>query len=90
MQARFDAAQVEMHGEAREWSRTGDEGGTTTFWFCGTCGATVLYALDGLPDARAIPVWAFADPSFPPPTVDVYTARQHPWVELTGDVEHWE
>lgn len=57
---------------------------------CATCGATVVYAVDGIPEARIIPVGAFADPEFPAPTVDVYTARRHPWVELRGDIEHWE
>lgn len=42
----------------------------------------------GIVDCLAIPVGAFADPDFPPPTVSVYEERMHPWVTLPADVEH--
>jgi hypothetical protein len=37
--------------------------------------------------AEAVPLGAFADPSFPPPTVSVYGSRRHPWVVLPDSVE---
>jgi hypothetical protein len=36
----------------------------------------------------AIPVGAFADPSFPAPTFSIYEDRMHPWVHVPGKVEH--
>ena len=36
----------------------------------------------------AIPVGAFADPGFPPPTVSVYESRMHSWVVPPPDAEH--
>jgi hypothetical protein len=38
----------------------------------------------------AIPVGAFAEPSFPSPTVSVYEERMHSWVQMPKDIEHKE
>jgi hypothetical protein len=43
-----------------------------------------------MPGLIAVPVGAFADPSFPPPTVSVWEARRHAWVALPADIEHWD
>lgn len=89
-QARFEARDVEITGEATEWSRTGDEGSVITQRFCPRCGATVWYDLDTDPGIVAIPVGAFADPDFPAPRVSVYEERRHRWVRLPDTIEHRE
>ena len=38
----------------------------------------------------AVPVGAFADPSFPPPTRSVYEERKHAWVTMPDGIEHWD
>jgi hypothetical protein len=38
------------------------------------------YELEGLEEFLAIPVEAFADPNFPPPSVSVHEARMNGWV----------
>lgn len=48
----------------------------------------MYYTMSGMEDAVAIPVGAFADPSFPAPTVSVYEERMHGWVHLPGGIEH--
>ena len=50
--------------------------------FCPDCGSTVYYALESASDAVAVPLGAFADPSFPAPWVEVWESRRHPWVEV--------
>ena len=40
------------------------------------------------PERIAIPIGAFADPSFPPPTVSVWESRRHQWVAVPGGDEH--
>ena len=40
---------------------------------------------DTMPGVIAVPVGAFADPTFPPPQFSVYGVRRHPWVR-TGDL----
>lgn len=85
-QARFPREDVHITGESTEYVRIGDDGGAAHFHFCPRCGATVWYWTD---DGRAIavPVGAFADPSFPPPRVSVWEERRHPWVSVPTDAQ---
>jgi hypothetical protein len=39
-------------------------------------------------DSIAIPVGAFADPTFPEPSFSVYEERMHAWVSLPPNIEH--
>ena len=87
-QARFLASAVKISGASTSFVRVGDEGTSATFHFCPTCGATVYYTLAGQEQHVAIPVGAFADPSFPAPTCSVYEERMHSWVVLPAGVEH--
>ena len=75
-------------GESNEYVRVGDEGTRISFGFCPTCGATVYYAIGDTQEFIAIPVGAFADPSFPAPTFSVYEERMHSWVAMPQDIEH--
>ena len=86
IQARFPADRVRVAGRYAEYVRTSDEGEERTFRFCPDCGATVFWTLAAVPDAIAVPIGAFADPSFPPPTISVYDSRRHPWVSLPDTV----
>ncbi|WP_198115164.1 GFA family protein [Massilia rhizosphaerae] len=87
-QARFLREDVTVTGESTEYARVGDEGPGARFHFCPQCGSTVYYDIVGLEDYLAIPVGAFADPDFPPPTVSVYEERMHKWVVPPADAEH--
>ena len=87
VQARFGEAGVRIEGRASEYVRVSDEGEERTFSFCPACGATVFYRTASQPELVAVPVGAFADPSFPPPWVSVWESRRHPWVTLPPDVE---
>ena len=82
VQARWPADRVTLEGRVQEYPLVGDEGSTATFRFCPTCGATVYYTSDAMPGMIAVPVGAFADPTFPPPRVVVYTVRRHPWAVM--------
>jgi len=88
IQARFRSNQVLTVGSSNVYVRTADDGEERAFHFCPDCGATVFYTLPSAPDAVAVPIGAFADPAFPPPTVSVYEARQHPWLIITAAMEH--
>jgi hypothetical protein len=48
----------------------------------------VWYVIASDPQLIAVPVGAFADPSFPVPRVSVYEDRMHSWVQLPDGVEH--
>ena len=88
VQARFPADSVTIQGRSTAYVRVGDEGGRARFHFCPVCGDTVYYTPEAQPDVVAIPVGAFADPSFRPPRVSVYEERMHLWVGLPADIEH--
>ena len=90
VQARFPRARVSsLAGHAMQFVRVGDGGGRATFHFCPACGATVYYEADWMPDHIAVPVGAFADPTFPAPTISVYESRRHGWAVMPGlDCEH--
>lgn len=87
-QARWPTENVTIEGPASRFVRVGDSGGTITFGFCPSCGSTVFYDIDRMPGLIAVPVGAFADPSFPPPAFSVYEARKHGWVAVPEEIEH--
>jgi hypothetical protein len=87
-QARFPREAVSIKGRWKEFVRTADSGNRVRYQFCPECGSTVYYYLEHLPDVIAIPVGAFADPSFPPPGFSVHESRRHAWVNVPGSVEH--
>jgi hypothetical protein len=78
----------EVRGVATEYVRTGDAGARFRFRFCPTCGSTVFHTEEGVDDGVSVAVGAFADPSFPAPTMSVYACRKHAWVQLPP-VEEW-
>jgi hypothetical protein len=87
VQARFEAEQVTTEGVSRQYIRVSD-GGEGVFHFCPDCGATVFYTTEALPGFVAVPVGAFADPSFPSPTSSVWEERRHWWLRLPDGIEH--
>jgi hypothetical protein len=90
VQARFRDDQVKLEGRSSEWKRVGDEGGRITFRFCPTCGSTVYWTASYMEGAIAVAVGAFADPTFPAPTVEVYEERRHPWIEKPKGITRTE
>lgn len=76
-----------MSGTSTEFVRVGDEGGRASFHFCPRCGATVYYIVHGQEDNIAIPIGAFADPTFPAPTFSVYEERMHSWVKMPDGID---
>jgi hypothetical protein len=89
-QARFHHSQTSTRGEAAQFRRVGDSGGSVTFNFCPVCGSTVFWHLSSAPDLVAVAVGAFADPQFPAPRFSVYEGRRHHWISLPAgqDIEH--
>jgi hypothetical protein len=87
-QARFPRDNVEITGRAAQYVRVADSGNRLIFNFCPDCGSTVHYIVEHTPDLIAVPVGAFADPTFPAPRFSVYESRQHPWACIEADVQH--
>ncbi|KQS01908.1 aldehyde-activating protein [Sphingomonas sp. Leaf357] len=90
-QARWPDDRVQLSGAFEEWSQAGGSGSRATFRFCATCSATIAFVNESLPGTIAIPLGAFADPTFPPPQFSVYEERKHPWLAVLGaGVEHFD
>jgi hypothetical protein len=88
IQARFPSAQVHVSGRYRDHLRRSDDGeAERSFHFCPDCGATVFYTDSTAPEIVAVPIGAFADPSFPAPTVSVFESRRHAWVVVPGALQ---
>jgi hypothetical protein len=71
---------VRAEGRASTYKRSSDSGFAVTFHFCADCGSTVFWEPERKPEAIAVAVGSFADPSFPAPTQSVWNERRHPWV----------
>jgi hypothetical protein len=89
-QARFPLDKVSIEGRSTQYVRTADSGNQITFHFCPDCGSTVYYRLDQVPDAVAVPVGAFADPTFPAPRISIYESRRHAWAGMPAEAEHFD
>jgi hypothetical protein len=90
MQARWPKEQVDITGRYTEYVRVSDAGEERTFGFCPDCGATVFWTTttEGWTDTIAVAIGAFADPSFPQPTISVWESRRYPWLSLPQGIEH--
>src|SRR6516225_11787947 len=84
-QARFRREQITIAGKATEWKRKADSGNVLTYSFCPVCGSTVYLENTGFPDVIAVAIGAFADPSFPAPTVSVWEECRHAWVPMPSE-----
>lgn len=72
VQARYAKTDVAVEGSSRLYERTGDSGMWARYHFCPDCGSTVYYENEDTPGVYAIPVGAFADPTFPAPQRSIY------------------
>ncbi|MDO9472558.1 MAG: GFA family protein [Caulobacter sp.] len=80
----FRREAVTVSGESRTWARRGEDGPGAVFHHCPTCGSTVFWEPLFRPGFLAVAVGAFADPTFPPPSKQVYGETRHPWLVVSG------
>jgi hypothetical protein len=64
-------------------------GDDVSYYFCPTCGSTVLWIFEGRP-IMVIAVGNFADPEFPPPTAELHSPFRHHWLEPVEGAEQFE
>ncbi|HEY0148421.1 MAG TPA: GFA family protein [Allosphingosinicella sp.] len=85
--ATFMADAVTTDGAPSVYERRSDEGFWAREYFCPHCGTKLWYEIERRPGMISIPAGAFADPKFPPPTVEVYTNRRQIWLAALPGVE---
>jgi hypothetical protein len=76
--------EVTAEGRASAYRRSSENGFAVTFRFCPDCGSTVFWETERKPEAIAVAVGSFADPSFPAPTGSAWNERRHPWVTFSN------
>ena len=74
----FARKDVEANGDFRTYRRGSDSGFAVNLHFCPDCGSTVFWEPERRPDAIAIAVGSFADPTFPAPSQSVYNELRLP------------
>ena len=84
----FDKAQVRAEGDNKVFIRDGQEGRKVRIHFCPSCGTSVYWEADRRPGAIGVALGAFADPSFPAPSVSIWEESRHSWVEFGCDLVH--
>lgn len=89
-QARFHNKDLVHEGRVQEYTRTGNTGASVSFYFCPTCGTTVYWKAEKLPDKTSVALGAFADPNFVEKlSYTVFNQRRHSWVgELLADEDY--
>ena len=80
---------MQVEGRSAEYTRISDEGDRGSSISAPTVAGRCSYFLPGEDDVLAIPVGAFADPTFPAPVRSVYESRRHEWVAVPAD-ERWD
>ena len=84
----FAKEHVRTEGPSKIYVRDGPEGRKVCIRFCPACGTSVYWDSDRRPNVIGIAVGAFADPSFPAPTVSLWEETRHPWVDFDHELEH--
>jgi hypothetical protein len=79
----FRREDVEAKGIEQTYARMADSGFEVIFHFCPRCGSAVYWEPRRKPGEVAVAVGAFADPSFPAPSQEVYGDHRHPWVSIS-------
>ena len=88
-QVRFPAEQVTIAGNSTEYAHAGGGGNIARFHFCPTCGDSVYFTNDTIPETIAIALGTLANPYAFTPNFSVWESRKHDWIEITGDgIEH--
>ena len=80
----FPREAISKNGTAKQFTRQSDSGYEITFHFCPECGSNVYWEPHRRPELVAIAVGSFADPAFPAPTKEVFTAHRHLWLASSG------
>jgi hypothetical protein len=85
----FEKTKVRAEGASKVYVRDGQEGRKLQMYFCPECGTTVYWEADRLRQHLGVAVGAFADPSFPPPTISIWERTRHPWIDFSLDLKHF-
>jgi hypothetical protein len=84
--AYYPEGAVTFTGEAREYARPTDTGGTYATGFCPACGSTIYGKASRFPGIVGVTVGTISDPAFAAPARSVYEQSRHRWLALPETV----
>ena len=87
--AYFKKEHVRAAGPSKIYVRDGQQGRRLRMHFCPTCGTTVFWEADLMPNNIGVAVGAFHDSNFPRPTRSVWEESKHEWVTFDHDLPHF-
>jgi hypothetical protein len=79
-----------LQGRLKSFVRTSDSGRPVTCAFCADCGTRIHHEARYLQGVLNIKPGTLDDTSFLAPTIEVWSARKHPWVELPSSLRSFE
>jgi hypothetical protein len=82
----FRISDVEISGPSTSYVRVGTSGGRVEGHFCPTCGSTVYWFPEKFEGMVGVAVGAFADPTFPWPSVSAWEQSRHEWLAFGHDM----
>lgn len=88
--AYFHKNHVVVDGPNSTFVRSCPEGRTIEFHFCSSCGSTVYWRADLLPELIGIAVGLFDDPTFPEPTSSIFEKNRFPWTAFENQISRFE
>ncbi|KZL20610.1 Glutathione-dependent formaldehyde-activating enzyme [Pseudovibrio axinellae] len=74
-----DTAEVEFHGEVREYKCQSDNGASTYSGFCHTCGSPLTSRTERFPNRIYIHAATLDDPSLFTPSFTIFEEAAQPW-----------
>ncbi len=83
----YPEAAVLIAGERKTWRRKADSGRWVESDFCPTCGVSVSYRMEALPEVIGVEAGCFGDPEFAKPEKLYWAHRRHRWLELPEGIE---
>ena len=87
--AYYRKEQVRLEGPRTVFTRKGESGGDLRFSFCPTCGTTLYWELDVLPELCCLAVGTLDGPKLKEPSHSWWERSAHSWVRLPDATQHF-
>lgn len=83
----FNAKNVEiLSGNYGNYMHTADSGRSKTNMFCKSCGTTVMWTAEAMPDGIAIAGGTFDDTAWIQPKLHAWASQSHAWFTFPEDI----
>jgi hypothetical protein len=79
-----------LRGQLKTFTRTADSGRPVVCGFCADCGTRIHHEPRYLPGVLNIKPGTLDDTSFLAPTIEVWSVRRHPWIQLPESLRSFE